>query len=465
MNRTVLLAAALLAAAPSVAQQQAPTTDVEGQAVKPAELKKQRAAAEAAAAASAEREAGGETATYAQVLANPDDVRLNYRYARRQIREGDLKGAAATLERVLMIDPDLADIRLLYAVVLFRLNDLSESVRELKSLEQADLPAEAKKERAEYLAAAEKRLKKTHLSGRLSAGFEYDTNRNAAPAAGRALFLDTPFQLTGSSRRRDDTAMLFLGNVEARRDLPHGHEAFASLDYYRSEQNLLPQLNLQAYSAAAGGVIRPAPTWEITPSASFDHVLLDQSTFLRNRGLGVKVEKALNRRTSVFGELRDTFNDFVNTRDLANASDRTGIEADVTAGATRVLTPANKLTASYTHGMKHASQAFWAYSREAFALSDLWLTGAGTFASATGELRYDHYSRPDLAVSAKTRRDTAWRLALTGGAPLGLLHPRLQDVLFTLNYEYFQATSNVINWAYTNNKLSALLTWRWEAGL
>ncbi|MBI3564606.1 MAG: hypothetical protein HY079_05345, partial [Elusimicrobia bacterium] len=148
-----------------------------------------------------------------------------------------------------------------------------------------------------------------------------------------------------------------------------------------------------------------------------------------------------------------------------NAGDRTGIQFDMTAGASRILTPANKLTASYTHGMKHASQAFWAYSREAVDLSDLWLTGKGTFVMTSGGLRYDHYSRPDPSVSAKTRRDTIWRLALTGGAPLGLVHPYLKDVLATLNYEYYQATSNLVNYAYTNNKISALLTWRWEVGL
>lgn len=464
MKRAALLSILLLACA-SARAQNAPTSDVERQAAQAAETKKAGAAAERAAAAAEKRAAPGDTVTYAEVLANPDDARLNYRWARKQIQDGDLKGASATLERILLVDPGLADIRLLYAVVLYRLNDLSESLRELKALEGAELPDAAKKERAEYAAAVEKRLKKNHLTGRLSLGFEYDTNRNAAPAAGTRLFNGLPFTLTGTGLRRDDTSLLFLANVEARRDLAHGHQVFGSFDYYRAEQNLLPQLNLQAYSPAVGAVLLPAPGWTVTPTLSFDHVLLEQSTFLRNRALGVRVDKTLDRRTGLFFEMKDAFNDFVNTRSLTNASDRTGIQFDLTAGASRILAPTNKLTASYTHGMKHASQAFWAYSREGFELSDLWLTGAGTFVIATGDLRYDHYSRPDPSVSGTTRRDTTWRLALTGGAPLGLVHRCLKDVLATLNYEYFQTTSNLPNWAYTNNKVSALLTWRWEAGL
>lgn len=462
--RPLLLSCLLLTAA-AVRAHAAPTSDVERQAAQAAETKKARAAAEAAAAKSAERPAAADSITYAEVMANPDDPRVNYRWARKQISEGDLKGASATLERILMVDPSLADVRLLYAVVLYRLNDLSESLRELKEVASAALPPQAQKERAEYQAAVESRLKKTHLSGRLSAGFEYDTNRNAAPAAGTRLLSDTPFTLTGTGLRRDDTSLLFLANVEARRDLPHGHQLFAAFDYYRAEQNLLPQLNLQAYSPAIGASLIPAAGWTVTPTLSFDHVLLNQSTFLRNRAAGVRVDKSLDRRTGLFFEAKDAFNDFVNTRDLQDASDRTGIQLDLTAGASRILTPTNKLTASYTHGMKHASQAWWAYSREAVDLSDLWLTGAGTFVMGSVGYRYDHYSRPDPSVSVKTRHDDIWRAALTGGAPLGILHPKLKDVLATLNYEYYQATSNLVNYAYTNNKISALLTWRWEVGL
>jgi hypothetical protein len=57
------------------------------------------------------------------------------------------------------------------------------------------------------------------------------------------------------------------------------------------------------------------------------------------------------------------------------------------------------------------------------------------------------------------------RLSGTLGAPLSVLHPRLADLILTFTYEYYEALSNVENYAYTNNKIAAMLTYRWEVGL
>ena len=46
---------------------------------------------------------------------------------RAQIRRGDVRGAGATLERILLMRPDLPRIRLLYAIVLYRLDNLDEA--------------------------------------------------------------------------------------------------------------------------------------------------------------------------------------------------------------------------------------------------------------------------------------------------------------------------------------------------
>ncbi len=467
LRRTLLFVAffaAPLLAVPAAAQS-LPMPDVEQEGQAPEEEKRKRAAAAAAAAEARRREAPGETATYAQVLADPDNIDLNYRFARAQIRAGDLKGAGATLERILMIDPDLADVRLLYAVVLFRLDDLTESRRELETLEKAALTPTEQKERADYAAAVDERTKKTHLSGRLSAGFEYDSNRNASPATGRLLFADSPLPVTGASAQRDDTALLTEANVEARHDLEHGNQVFASLDYYRADQTLLKTLNLQAYSAQTGGVWRMAPGWEVTPTLSFDHVLLGEATFLRERGAGVRVDHDVNPRTKIFLEVRDSFDDFVNTAEVPSIGDETGVRFDTTAGVERALTPDMKLTASYTHEVKHAAQDYWAYQRDSLDFSHLWLTGRGTFLLSALSLSDDSYQQADPFISQTLRNDRILSLGFTYGVPLDLASPKLKDFLATFGYEYFQALSTVENYAFTNNKVSALVTYRWEAGL
>lgn len=52
------------------------------------------------------------------VLKDPGTLDLACRYAQTQIRKGDLLGASPTLERILLVRPDLPRVRVLYAVVL-----------------------------------------------------------------------------------------------------------------------------------------------------------------------------------------------------------------------------------------------------------------------------------------------------------------------------------------------------------
>ncbi len=450
-------AAALLTLAVGAAQADAQDTQTEAQR---AGTETQRHKQETRAAADAARlaAAGEGGVSYEQVMADPDNLELNYRWANSQVRRGDLKGASATLERVLLVDPDQYHVRLLYAIVLYRLDNIVEARRELDELAR-QRPGDA--EVAGYRAQAAKRSRKNHLSGRAGVGFQYDTNRNAAPGAGARLFGDAPVALPLSSQRRDDTSLLFLGNIDARRSVG-SQEVFATVDYFRAEQTLVKTLNLQAYSVSAGAALHRAKD-SLTPALVFDHVLLAQSTYLRSRGLDVRYEHA-GAGGDVYLQAREVFQDFVANAVVPVAPERTGVQFDATAGFDRVLTPTMRFGAGYTHGFKHAGKHYNAYQRDGLSLNHIWLVGGGTFLMSNAALTYDRYDQPDTVLSSKFRRDTALRASATYGVPLSLLQDRLKDFLWTFSYEYYQALSSVQNFAYTNNKVGTLLTYKWDLG-
>lgn len=458
--KIILLALSFFLAPAVFAQQQQPATpDIEREGARPAEARKTAAAAEAASAESA-----GSYPTFEQVLERPDDVELNYRYAKGQIARGDLKGSAATLERVLMIKPELHRVRLVYAIVLYRLGNLSESERELGKLESAPLPDALKNEVSSYKKAVAKGRRKNHLAGRVAAGFEYDTNRNASPASGRRLFNDIELNATGSGARRDDTAALMMLGLDYRRDLPRAAQAFVSANYFRSEQTLLDTLDLQAYSVEGGAVLRPWARWEFTAKGLFDHVLLSQSTFLRNRGFSLRADRRWDRETSLFFQVRDVFNDYVRTASIPSAEDRTGAQIDVSAGIEKVLNPRMRLTGTFNHAHKNAREAFWAFDRDGLSLDHTWLLGRGAFLVSGLEGHWDRYRQPEVSISRKYRKDTIFRGSILLGAPLTPLSSKLKDLVASLSYDYYHAFSTVENYAYTNNKVAALLTYRFELG-
>ena len=454
----------LILAAPAFAQNNPDLIEKEG--TRPAQRESVESQAAQAGAESAKLNAnGGGDVTYEQVTADPDNVDLNYRYAQTQVRHGNLKGASATLERILLLNPNLTQIRLFYGVVLFRLDNLMEADREVTAVLAQNPPDVIQKEASRYLAEIHKRQKHTQLTGRLGVGWEYDDNRNSAPSTGIMLFGGTPVQLNPGSLRHDDTSVLFLGNVEAHHDLglPAGHEVFATLNYYRAEQTLQKNLNLTAYSPAVGGTYK-TPFFSVTPQFVYDYVLLAQTKFLVNRGADVRVDKKLSARADLYAEVHDVRQIYSQTAVVPTATDRTGIQVDTTLGGYYAILPTNRVGLDLLYGVKHAQNNTFSYFRRGFGVSDTWLLGKGMFLLTSLNLNVDDYPHADPGVSAGLRRDTTVQTDATFGAPLSLLCSKLQDLIFTLTYENYDEMSTLSNYGYTNNKVSGLLTYKWSAG-
>jgi tetratricopeptide (TPR) repeat protein len=452
----------LLPAAPLFAQNPG---ELDKEAQRPASGNSADSQATAAAAQSAKLSADGADVTYEQVMADPDNAVLNFRYAQTQVRHGELKGASATLERILLLNPDLVQIRLFYGVVLYRLDNLMEADREISAVLAANPAGSLRDEAAQYQAEIRKRQKRTQLTGRLGLGMEYDDNRNSAPATGIAQFGGAPVQLSAGSLRHDDTSVLFLGNVEAHHDLglAAGHEIFGTFNYYRAEQTLQKNLNLTAYSPALGGTYKTA-YFSVTPQLVYDYVLLAQTTFLRNRGVDLRVDKILSARADVYAQIHDVRQIYSPTAVVPTAADRTGIQVDTTLGGDYMLLPTNRLGLGLTYTVKHAQNNAFTFFRKGLGVTDTWLLGRGMFFLSSVRLNVDNYPYADTAISSGLRRDTTLQADLTYGAPLTLISPRLKDLLFTFTYEYFDSMSTLSNYGYTNDKISGLLTYKWAAG-
>lgn len=454
------LVAALLAAAvalPSSAQTEAEEAERTAREAAPT-ARTEEAAAEAKGRRPVE---GAGAVTYEDVLKSPDDVELNYRWAKRQVETGDLKGASATLERILMVRPNLTRIRLTYAVVLFRLDSLPEARRELEAVKrQASGPLRAEAEDYLRKVAAKERL--THVRGTLGVGYAWDTNRNAGPASDQRLFRGTALNLT-SGRATDDTSVLMLAQAGIRRDLRAfpGSSLGADLTYYRAEQTGLDTLDLQAFSFSAGPSLRFGRT-TVSPAAVFDHVRLSEETYLRTRGARVRVERRLDRRLTLTGSFATQFNDHIRTTVVPTAQERTGGEATVRGGAQVTLSPTHRLGLEAGYQQRDARQMYNAYDRVIVSLTHSWLLGKGRFLLSGLNVDRDRYRAPDLAIANQHRADDRVRASLTFGQPLSPLGRLFEPFLLTASYEYLHVNSNILNYAYSNNKVSGLLTYRWE---
>ncbi len=453
------LTIALLLLAVAASAQNTPNVDRESQDASRRGAAEKKAAETAAAAAASPV---SDEIPFEKILANPGDLDLNERFAREQINRGDLRGAATTLERILILAPGRDRTRLLYAAVLYRLDALQDSERELRIVLARLAPADVIEEANAYLKMVLGRQRKTHFDVRVTAGFGYDDNRNSASDHDQNLFFGIPVLLNPDSRRQDDTNVTAAGSVGISREFGGSkpQKAFLNLGYYRGEQTRINNLDLQAYSVGGGFDLR-WHGWQFIPTAGFDHVLLSQSTYLRDIWEGARLSRKVRPRVEVFAEFRHEDQQFVRTRLVTNAEDRTGGQWDYSAGANWVLSPRDRVGMTFLHRRKYAKAVASAYRREALSLDYTHLLGRGAFFAAGITGQADRYDRPDTTLSTDGRQDDALVGSLMVGVPLKIFWKSLDGFTGTLGVERFQQNSNIINYDYSNNRLSGMVTYKW----
>lgn len=436
------------------------------------QLEAERLREATAAEAAGYRVSEGAPVTFEQLLADPDNVDLNFRYAKTLVARGNVLGAAATLERILLLEPEAQQVRLFYALVLLRLDNLDEAQRQLEALREQPMPDSLRRQIDRYLKEIRLRRKRTRLSSTLSVGFQYDTNRNAAASSKERLLGDTVLSLTGTSKKRDDTALLVIHSLGVTQDLGSqaGHELFGSFDYFLGEQTAVDDLDLQSFSLRAGGVYKGG-NFQITPTFLASNVLLSRETFLRTQGFELKADRPLSRRMNAFALGGWTREDYSGITENSAAFQRKGERITMGLGGQYQLIPTMRLGLQGAYDKKNVSESFPYYAYTSYALggSHTWLLGQGQFLVQGLTLSVDLYDQPDTAVSARTRRDEQLRYRVTYGAPLSLLlgrfellAPWIEDTTATVTFEQFRSISNVTNYTYTNVKVSAMLTKRVE---
>lgn len=429
----------------------------------------QREAARAAAEARARQAGEGPAVTFEEVMRDPDNIELNFRYARQKVQEGDLRAAASSLERILLVAPSLSQVRLLYAIVLFRLDNLQEADREFRTVLQQPVSPAVKAEVDGYLAQINQRQKVTRFTASLGAGVDYNSNRDAVPRNEKRLFADAEVGTSGGGE--DDFGRILLGTLGVRHDLglQERHELIANATVYYNNQVEVDAQDLRAIALDAGAVFRLRDV-DLTPTVTHSRVQLSNEPFLASTGLKLLAEKKLSGKLDIFGSVWAQYQDFQRTFASPTASDRTGPRYDFDIGANYILTPTQRVGITFQHTVKRATQEFQNYKGHEITGTHTWLLGQGQFLLTSLSFGNDIYETADAFVSARQRHDRNLRGRITYGAPLDTvfgfagvkLPAQIGELTLTGTLEAFRALSSIDNYSYDNLKAQMLLTKRFE---
>jgi tetratricopeptide (TPR) repeat protein len=408
----------------------------------------------------------GRDVSYDEVLRRPDDLDLNLLYARTLIRRGDLLGALATLERLLLVNPQQPRVRLLYAVVLYRLNALAEAERELDRVLAFEMPPGLRSELEHYRSEVRRQQRQTQYSLLLRLGYRYDSNRSAQPLGRIFDSANGPFASGGAD---PDHAFSALARLDVAHDLRFNrrHRLLGSATVFFDQSLRRGSFNARAFEVMGGLSLDFNPV-EVSLQPRFRQTYLGGSLGLSAGGGAARAEWTTRRDLAFFATFEGEDQAYNDSARFNTANLRSGVYLTGALGVRWIVDPRHRLTFSAGGQRKFARRNFFAYSGPILAFEHGWLLGRGAYVLSRASWNHDAYDAADPNISATRRVDNVYRIGSQIGAPFATItgwddSPRpLRDVTFSAGFEYARTQSNVRNYSYESFRAMLYVTKRFD---
>lgn len=399
-------------------------------------------------------------AAFRNMFEDPGDLDKAFAFALLAIRLGDYEGAIATLERMLLIEPDLPRVKMELGVLYFRLKSFQVAKGYLEQVRDDPTAPDPVKERvAEFLESIDDQTSPHRFRGSVFAGLRHQSNANAGPANGRIRVLGLDADLDSEFTDQADADQFVTARLLHYYDF--GIEPRVELESevvgYVSNQATQDQLDTSILQ------IRSGPRFTVDPDilkgldlrlfARGDIVNLDDRLYYTSFGGGIDGNYVVSPRTGVFFESYLVNRTYNNTaRNPTNKEELNGPRAyggvtvsHILSSSTRVsVTGAITRDNSDAAGRRHVRYEASASATRIFESPFPTYTGPWSL-SAIGKLADVPYDKPlDSIDPDVVRDDSEWQVQLVGSI-------RVRDnVSLVASGLYKQVDSTISNYEYDN---------------
>ncbi|MGE0745656.1 MAG: surface lipoprotein assembly modifier [Rhodospirillales bacterium] len=426
------------------------------------------AAAAPAAGQTADQRAGALEAAFQAMLRDLADPSLSFRYAQLATEAGEIAGAIAALERLLLLNPALDNIRLELALFYYRLgnNALAKSYAE-RALASPLLPPDVRPRAERLIADIDRGLSRHLFTGELAAGARYDSNVNGGPSSQtvRGGGLDIPVV---AGQPDGDWGLFASALGQYAYDLGTQKRDRIDVNAYAYSLRYLDRgdFDLDILALDAGVWLYPfAGALErvgIRPHVGYTHVFLERQTYLRLYGGGLTVQAPIGDTLIAEATGQGRIQDYQDSDRRPATEDQNGVETAVTASLAWQPAAHSLLVLQGQYVFDDAARDYVANHDRGVTLT--WrfsyaapggLTAEPWSTAVTGRYRDIVYDAPDPLVDpAVTRRD--WRREFSVSTTV----PLWRALAANVSYQRTDNDSNLENYAYSNNAVWMNLTWR-----
>lgn len=257
-----------------------------------------------------------QAAQFAAMFEQPDDLDLMFKYALTSIRLLDFEAAISTLERILIFNPDLPQVRTELGASYFRIGSYPVA-RHYFTEVQADPNASAKLQAraARFLEEIETRTKKSSFTGVLSANALFSTNANNGPGSAAFVIGGQAFDaIQGDDQAQTDFGASVSAVVSHKYDLGGPDE-----DFWRTDVAYLSTRFAETDAASIDvAVVRTGPRLSINddrygpklrPYVEFSHARSQSKPLQTITMFGAELTNTIDQQTSLFSNLSFGYRD------------------------------------------------------------------------------------------------------------------------------------------------------------
>lgn len=405
-----------------------------------------------------------------QVYASPDDVAQNLAYARAEARAGRLLNAAAALERILLVAPNENGVRLFYAAVLYRLDDLQGAQQQLDALDELTLTPLQKREADKYRTRSTQERSGFKLSGHIAAGLAVDSDPQGA------LLTQFDFPVANPVNKKQGETAVSSGVLNLAQDLTEDGDlaAFASgsiysrqsiggpsADFLDSEANIGINGNSLKSSWEVGGIVRS--------------IQLFDAPYLTEYGGRAAVDWSPNTSLTWIGSFEGVGQSFHEPTIKALvptfiSGTQNGARFDISGGASLRLSSLGTFSGMVGYEIKTAGYEPFAYTSPYLDANYHSLLGGGAYLDIGGEIRYVDYNKFDAFFLHDKRQDMRGSGRMAIGAPLSSFWPEKatgdyrEKIIVEGAMTYSDRTSNGSIAPYNNIGFEMRLVWNFGDG-
>ncbi len=399
------------------------------------------------------------TQLFEEISRNPDNLNNNYRYAKLAEKMGKYYESIAAYERMLIQSPSLDRVKLDLALLYFKVGSMDEAKKLFLEVKSKNPPAQVAQNINKFLAQIDGKNRKHSFGANVTLGYGSDSNPSASPSSGSVDVFGVGIPVDDATSGQSDDQKFAHVRLTHSTQVPYVKNTVWSNEasFYKAVQDNASSLNTTVY-ALKTGVSQSNQNGRLRYGAHLNcsNVNLAEHEYLNTYGYDVFMDYIMSRKAKLRLSHSQDYRKFQNSPTVTTYEDRNGRASEDKLSLTAMVTPKDIVNASLSLRREHAGVDYYTNRSRSFGLNYTRLLENGFYMTGGATFKRTKYKDVDSFVNPFVVREDNERTWT-----VGLGKNITSNLTCGFVYQDKKIESNIQNYEYTNERITATLSWRY----